>query len=55
MKIVYLPVEIETGKVDYEYLQFDLQESDGIPTDEWLELKEGWEYRLFKITRADRL
>ena len=52
MKIIYLPVEIKTGKVDYGYVEYDLE---SIPTEDWLALIDGWEYRPFKVTPADRL
>ena len=47
--IFYLPVELKTGKVDYEVLTYMLEE---IPeSGHRLDLIDGWEWRKFKLSQ----
>ena len=50
MRIIYLPVETQTGKVDFGYVQYD---RETIPTEDWMAVADGWEYRPFKIVPAE--
>ena len=46
--VVMLPVNVNTGVVDYHYIQYDLRPDDVVDSEFW-ELIEGWEYRKFTI------
>ena len=52
MGTIYLPVETETGKVDYSYVTYAITE---LPVEEWLTLVDGWEFKEFQIIRKEEV
>lgn len=50
VRLVYLPVNDETGEVGYDYIPYDVQEQDlGAPENE---LIDGWHFKPFKLIPA---